>query len=64
MGEYYFYEVATLVKTILLQLVMLQHVFLFKVKLLQWCFSCLINCANGTKSRKASHIWEAVVSKS
>ena len=26
-------------------------------KLLHGCFSCLLNCANGTKSLKASHVF-------
>ena len=29
---------------------------LLKVKLLHECFSCFLNCANGTKLRNASHI--------
>ena len=27
-----------------------------KVKLLHGCFLCFLNCTNGTKSRKASHM--------
>ena len=29
---------------------------ILKVTLLHMCFSCFLNCTNGTKSRKASHI--------
>ena len=29
---------------------------LLKVTLLHRCFSCFLNCTNGTKSRKTSHI--------
>ena len=29
---------------------------LLKVTLLHMCFSCFLNCTNGTKSRKASHM--------
>ena len=29
---------------------------ILKVTLLHGCFSCFLNCANGTKSSKASHI--------
>ena len=34
----------------------LQPAFLLKVTLLHGCFSRFLNCTNGTKSRKASHI--------
>ena len=30
---------------------------LLKVTLLHGCFSCFLNCTNGTKSRRAPHIW-------
>ena len=32
------------------------HVKNVKVTLLHGCFSCFLNCTNGTKSRKASHM--------
>ena len=31
-------------------------VTLLKLTLLHGCFSCFLNCANGTKSRNASHM--------
>ena len=35
---------------------LLQPATLLKVTLLHGCFSRFLNCANGTKSRKTSHI--------
>ena len=35
---------------------------LLKVALLHGCFSRFLNCTNGTKSRKASHMHVALVS--
>ena len=37
--------------------VFLQPAILQKVKLLHGCFSCFLNCTNGPKSHKASHIF-------
>ena len=34
----------------------LQPATLLKVTLLYGCFSCFLNCTNGAKSRKASHL--------
>ena len=31
---------------------------LLKVTLLHRCFSCFLNCTNGTKSRRASHLFK------
>ena len=36
--------------------VLLKPSILLKVTLFRWCFSRFLNCTNGTKSRKASHI--------
>ena len=36
---------------------------LLKVTLLHGCFSRILNCTNGTKSRNASHLWWSLFAK-
>ena len=54
---YHLYNLKNMKKTHGGVLLLVKPATLLKVTLLHGCFSRFLNCANGTKSRKASHIY-------